>query len=58
MLDKILRGYNHIVNIATVLLLLPLILITSIGLGIYWVGYFPIWRWNRNRRRKHKLMEK
>jgi hypothetical protein len=58
MLDKIVRGYNGVINTIIVLLLLPVILVGSIGLGIYWLIYFPIWRWKWNRNRRNRKVQK
>jgi hypothetical protein len=59
MIDKIVRGYNGVINTIIVLLLLPIIGIASIVFGMYWVIYFPIWRWKHNmNRRNHKLNRK
>lgn len=59
MLDKIVRGYTGIINTIIVLLLLPIIGMASIVFGMYWIIYFPIWRWKSKRnRKKNKLNRK
>ena len=58
MLDKIVRGYNGLINTIIVLLLLPIIGMASLLFGVYWIIYFPIWRWKHNRDRRNRKVQK
>jgi Flp pilus assembly protein TadB len=58
MLDKIVRGYNGLINTIIVLLLLPIVGMATFLFGVYWIIYFPIWRWKWNRDRRNRKVQK
>jgi hypothetical protein len=54
MLDKILRGWGMISDVVVILILLPIILVVSIGFSIYSILYFPIWMLKNRRRHRNR----
>lgn len=48
----IIRLFQKVIDLFTVIIMLPLAIIATIGFSLYWCIKFPFWAWSRQKRIK------